>query len=905
MVHGKDVAHTTTRGSDRDSDEQQDFLADALEHFDSDCEELQLNATSILITEKLSLPGLINRDDVGLSYDSEFLSEDVEGPLCSMINKRAIYNAMLFDNNTVADMVRDGVINDLVQMNNNNAIRGILRRIVVAAPVYYVCAADEISKNMLSSYDCLVNIMIVRKALNVDQDNCLESAKARLVVYKKNEVVFEDDIKILKFDVMLRDKAITELRQKFEKAKKERDDLKFTLEKFKGSSKNLCRLLDSRQSDKSKTGLGYDSQGVDTQVLENQVNEKYNSCEGYHVVPPPYTGNFMPPKPDLVFTDEHVVSESITSLPDDEEEDVSQPKIEKKTAKPSFVKINFIKANKTHKTARKTIEQIRALFDGKRIIVNEASIKRDLRLDDAEGTACLPNAAIFEELARMSAKTTPWNEFSSTMASTIICLANKQKFNFSKYILDNMVKNLEAGVKFYMFLRFVQVFINHQLGDMSHHKKIFVIPSLTKKVFANMKRVGTGFSRAITPLFETMMVQAPEEVGEIPTDTQDTPILTQPSSFQPQRKHKSRMKHRKETEVSQDEPPTKKHIPTPSHDPLPSGKKKKKRTHGLKRMYNVGLSARIVSSDEEGLGDQEDASKHGRIAEIDVAVDVSAGEKEEHSEKVAEREVSTAGEVVTTIDVEVSAALTTTTTTDDELTPAQTLIEIKAAKPKAITTAAITVTAVSTRPKEKGIIMQEPSKTPSPKLIVSSQQPSLPKDKGKAKMVEPERPLKRKEQIMMNEQIARDIKAQMQANLEEEQRIAKQKGEEATRAMIVEWDNTQAMMDADYELAAKLQEEERGELSSKEKSKLFVGLMNKRKKHFERLRAEERRRKPPTKSQKRNHMRTYLKNMARFTRNQFKSKSFKEVQQAFNKTMDWINNFVAMDSEEVEGGNGY
>nr|GEW22809.1 hypothetical protein [Tanacetum cinerariifolium] len=284
--------------------------------------------------------------------------------------------------------------------------------------------------------------------------------------------------------------------------------------------------------------------------------------------------------------------------------------------------------------------------------------------------------------------------------------------------------------------------------------------------------------------------------------------------------------------------------------------KKKKRTHRLKRLYKVGLSARIISSDEEGLGDQEDASKQGRIAKIDanedlslinetaqdqgrmnnqdmfgvndldgdeVVVDVSAREKEQHNKKVTEKEVSiadpvsTTGEVVTTANVKVSVALTTTTTTDDELTLAHTLIEIKAAKPKALTTVATTVTAVSTRPKKKGIIMQEPSETPSPKPIVSSQQPSQPKDKGKAKMVKPKRPLKRK-----------------------------------------------------------------------------------KKNHFEMLRAEERRRKPPTKAQKRNKMCTYLKNMAGFSHNQLKSKIFKEVQQAFNKTMDWINNLVVMDSEAVK-----
>nr|GEU79410.1 uncharacterized mitochondrial protein AtMg00810-like [Tanacetum cinerariifolium] len=77
---------------------------------------------------------------------------------------------------------------------------------------------------------------------------------------------------------------------------------------------------------------------------------------------------------------------------------------------------------------------IRALIDGKKIIATEASIRRDLQLQDAEGTAYLPKDTIFEELERMS-----------TMASAIIYLARIQKFNFSKYIFDNMVLDLEKA----------------------------------------------------------------------------------------------------------------------------------------------------------------------------------------------------------------------------------------------------------------------------------------------------------------------------------------------------------------------------------------------------------------------------------------------------------------------------
>ncbi|GJX47412.1 putative reverse transcriptase domain-containing protein [Tanacetum coccineum] len=137
----------------------------------------------------------------------------------------------------------------------------------------------------------------------------LESIEARLDVYKMNEVVFEEDIKILKLAIMLRDNALIELRKKFEKAEKERDDLKLTLEKFENSSKNLSKLLEIQVSDKFKTDVGYDSQVVnsqmvDSQVFDSQVNDKYKTGEGYHTVPPPYTGNFMPPKPNLVLADE-------------------------------------------------------------------------------------------------------------------------------------------------------------------------------------------------------------------------------------------------------------------------------------------------------------------------------------------------------------------------------------------------------------------------------------------------------------------------------------------------------------------------------------------------------------------------------------------------------------------------
>ncbi|GJS47723.1 retrovirus-related pol polyprotein from transposon TNT 1-94 [Tanacetum coccineum] len=190
--------------------------------------------------------------------------------------------------------------------------------------------------------------------------------------------------------------------------------------------------------------------------------------------------------------------------------------------------------------------------------IGESTVRRDLQLEDAEGIDCLPNATIFEQLALMGPKTTAWNEFSSTMASTIICLATNQKFNFSKYIFESMVKNLDNVGKVLMYPRFVQVFLDNQLEGISDHKRIYIAPSHTKMIFRNMRRVGKRFFRRETPLFPTMVVHNQEEIGEgstIPTDTHHTPTFIQPSP-QPQKTQKPRRPKKKDTHVPQSSVPS-------------------------------------------------------------------------------------------------------------------------------------------------------------------------------------------------------------------------------------------------------------------------------------------------------------------------------------------------------------
>ncbi|GJY54197.1 hypothetical protein Tco_0445861 [Tanacetum coccineum] len=96
-------------------------------------------------------------------------------------------------------------------------------------------------------------------------------------------------------------------------------------------------------------------------------------------------------------------------------------------------------------------------------------------------------------------------------------------------------------------------------------------------------------------------------------------------------------------------------------------------------------------------------------------------------------------------------------TSIDEITLTQTLIEIKAAKPKSVTTAATTTT---TRPKARGVVVQEPSEFRTTTSSPQASQPSKTKDKGKAIMIEPKVPLKKKDQVALDKEMARNLEAQ-------------------------------------------------------------------------------------------------------------------------------------------------
>ncbi|GJX51488.1 uncharacterized mitochondrial protein-like protein [Tanacetum coccineum] len=240
-------------------------------------------------------------------------------------------------------------------------------------------------------------------------------------------------------------------------------------------------------------------------------------------------------------------------------------------------------------------------------------------------------------------------------------------------------------------------------------------------------------------------------------------------------------------------------------------KKKKSRTSQLKRRL---FKVKIESSAKKSLGDQEDASKQGRN-EIDQDEEISWFQDD--AETQGRAPVATAG--------------------------VSTLMKMRSVNTKE-------------KSKEKGVS----SKTATRPIVSPQQQLNL-KDKGKGIMQEPEKPVKvkGKDQIEYDA----DVAQRLQVELDEEVRLERESEEEAgNAALIEEWDTIESRIDADAQLAERLQAEEREHMFVEERARLLMELFATRTKFFSAKRAKEQRNKPPTKAKQRNKMCTYMKHMA-------------------------------------------
>ncbi|GJT07915.1 hypothetical protein Tco_0842377 [Tanacetum coccineum] len=196
--------------------------------------------------------------------------------------------------------------------------------------------------------------------------------------------------------------------------------------------------------------------------------------------------------------------------------------------------------------------KINATIDGHSLSITEGSLRRHLKLADQDGITSIPTTEIFEQLALMgyhtdsdkltfqkgvfspqwrflihnilhclSPKKTAWEQFSSNIAVAVICLATNRKF--------------------------IQICLDMQKHQFQQHTRTYPVPSLTMKVFSNMKRPTKGFSGQEVALFPTMLDDpepstSPSKITSSPSPTPlqspeptlaHTPSPTQPSPTQP------------------------------------------------------------------------------------------------------------------------------------------------------------------------------------------------------------------------------------------------------------------------------------------------------------------------------------------------------------------------------------
>ncbi|GJX11375.1 hypothetical protein Tco_0201234 [Tanacetum coccineum] len=488
------------------------------------------------------------------------------------------------------------------------------------------------------------------------------------------------------------------------------------------------------------------------------------------------------------------------------------------------------------------VKQIHVIVDGKAVVISESSMRNDFLFDDEDE----PQTELLQTETPPTVSYKPQTE------------ANIEQILPSPSIYQIKYKKTQKHRKAKKVIELPQTSIPLDLGaDEAVHKE------------------GVTVWNWLSLLM--WQSQVPRNHGGAPTQTRSVRVLKQPNEPPLPEGHTSgsgegRMEH---TFEFMDIVP-----PTPHDLPLPGGytpgsdegrlkleelmamyekkaskqgrtsDKKSSISHPRRRIY------RQVESSDDDL-DEEDASKQGRNSNKTKPM-------------FKDNDFDMLDDTMEDVDATPVTPPTTTTVFDDDeyLTIAQTLVKMRSEKAK-----------------EKGVAFRDVEETPRLIRSITTLQhlPTIdPKDKGDA-------------QIELDAEVA----LRLQVELDEEFRVEKERREEASKVAIAEmFDEVQARMDADYELAARITQEEQEKYTIEERARLLAEFFERRKKQLAAERAEAIRNKPPTKTQLRNLMMTYLKNMGGYKHSQLKGKSYEEIQGLYERQQKRIQDFTPMDSEK-------
>nr|GEU44379.1 xylulose kinase-1 [Tanacetum cinerariifolium] len=485
------------------------------------------------------------------------------------------------------------------------------------------------------------------------------------------------------------------------------------------------------------------------------------------------------------------------------------------------------------------VPRLQTLVDRKKVIITEATIRDALRLNDAEDIDCLSNEEIFTELTRMG------YEKPSTL-----------------------VRNVDSSTKIYMYPRFLQLMIRAQVDDLSSHSTKYSSPALTQKVFANMRRVGNGFSGVDTPLFEGMIVA--QQVGEaavevnvddvstvgvadegaasvadddVPT-TVDEPSIPSPTSpTQPP----SQEQDLPSTSQVQPTPPQSSQVQPPSpQQPQPS-QDAKISMDLLHYMLDTctTLTRRVENLEQDKIAqaleitklkqrvkkiERRNKLKVSKLIRLKKEVDVDA--EIEESADVQGRQAESQAQIY---QIDIEHADKVLSMQDDEIEPAelQEVVEVVTTAKlitEVVTAASATITATDATPTVAALTL-----TTTPRKGIMLHEP---------------KPIKKKTQIEQDETYARELEAELNKN--------------------IDWDE---VID---------------QVKRKEKEENVV------------MRYQALKRKPQTEAQARKNMMMYLRNMAGFKMDYFKGMTYDDIRSIFEKKFNSNVAFLMKTKEQMK-----
>ncbi|GKD15113.1 hypothetical protein Tco_1199520 [Tanacetum coccineum] len=579
-----------------------------------------------------------------------------------------------------------------------------------------------------------------------------------------------------------------------------------------------------------------------------------------------------------------------------------------------------------------------AKIDGKQRTVSESLIRKKLRLKDEEGISTLPDNELFENLSRMgynistnqrfsfnkgqfshqwkflihtimqciSPKSTAFNEFSSNIATAIVCLATNRTYNFSKMIFDGMIRNVnnKGTKKFLMYPRFLEKLLQMSKFGAIKHTKTYPVPFQTQKVFTTLRVNSPSFSGRTVPLFDTMIIPQGEgsenqpELHHTPSSQHSkalSPVADETALLTKGDRHGEAFPTASSLDAGQD----RENIPKTSALPHESslrvtslggdeGSLQQKLNELMEfctklQSQHTQMAAKIQSQDLEishlkarikTLEDAqmtrgsvlEDASNMGGM--MDQGEDLSAFDTERDSNKNTDKGSESTGEMANVLssmrvaNILASGGLNEVVTTTSPLVP-----PVSSFVPTVVANASATPRV--SRP-SRGVVIRSTSP-------ISINIPSVGKEdkrKGKEIMTEPEKSDRAKAQELM--------------------KIARIQAEEDLKQIIDGLDRSNKMINKHMEEYEKAE----NDMSIEEKIEIITELIKYQKDRAQIKKYQAQQKKLASKTEGRKFYTSVLRSHAGWKTKDFKGMTFKQIEETFILVWKSMQDFVPMDSKK-------